>query len=108
MSGIAALLLAQTPGLTAAQLRSRIEPFATRPPNTLRSDTYGWGIVNAYNALTQQNGPPRKTILRLVDATTGACGGEHAGRRAGDFAFTQTAGRHVSAPGGRRRERATA
>ena len=72
VSGIAALLLAQTPGLTAAQLRSRIEQYATRPAGTSRSDTFGWGIVNAYNALTQQNGPVRKTFARLVNATTGA------------------------------------
>ncbi|HWH52551.1 MAG TPA: S8 family serine peptidase, partial [Gemmatimonadaceae bacterium] len=72
VSGIAALLLAQTPGLTAAQLRSRIEQYATRPAGTSRSDSFGWGIVNAYNALTQQNGPARKTFARLVNATTGA------------------------------------
>lgn len=89
VSGIAALLLAQTPGLTAAQLRTRIESFATRPPNTLRSDTYGWGIVNAYNALTQQNGAPRKTILRLVDATTGVIGATTQADARGNFAFAR-------------------
>jgi len=72
VSGIAALLLAQTPSLTAAQLRARIEQFATRPVGTTRSDSYGWGIANAYNALTQQNGPPRATLVRLVETTTGA------------------------------------
>jgi hypothetical protein len=72
VSGIAALLLAQTPSLTAAQLRSHIEQFATRPAGATRSDSYGWGIANAYNALTQQNGPPRATLVRLVDATSGA------------------------------------
>jgi hypothetical protein len=72
VSGIAALLLAQTPSLSAAQLRARIEQFAMRPAGTSRSDAYGWGIANAYNALTQQNGPPRATLVRLVDATTGA------------------------------------
>jgi len=72
VSGIAALLLAQTPTLTAAQLRSRIEQFAQRPPGTTRSDAFGWGIADAYNALTQQNGPPHTTLVRLVDATSGA------------------------------------
>ncbi len=71
VSGIAALLLAQTPGLTAAQLRSRIEQNATRPAGETRDDTFGWGIVDAYNALTQQNGPVRRTYVRLIDATTG-------------------------------------
>jgi len=72
VSGIAALLLAQTPTLTAAQLRSRIEQYATRPAGASRSDSYGWGIANAYNALTQQSGPPHSTFVRLVDATSGA------------------------------------
>jgi serine protease len=89
VSGIAALLLAQTPGLTATQLRSRIETFATRPPNALRSDTYGWGIVNAYNALTQRNGAPRETMLRLIDATTGAVTATTHADAAGNFAFTK-------------------
>jgi hypothetical protein len=91
VSGIAALLLAQTPGLSAANLRSRIETFARRPPNTLRSDTYGWGIVNAYNALTQQNGPSRRTVLRLVDARTGALGATTQADAGGNFAFTKVA-----------------
>jgi hypothetical protein len=91
VSGIAALLLAQTPGLTAAQLRSRIETYATRPPNALRSDSYGWGIVNAFNAMTQQNGPPRKTILRLINATTGAVTATAPADASGSFAFTKLA-----------------
>jgi subtilisin family serine protease len=72
VSGVAALLLAQNPALTAAQLRQRIEQFATRPEGVTRSDVFGWGIVNAYNSLTQLNGPPRQTLVRLVDATSGA------------------------------------
>jgi hypothetical protein len=91
VSGIAALLLAQTPGLTAAQLRSRIETYATRPPNALRSDTYGWGIANAYNALTQQNGPARKRVLRLIDASTGAAVATTPADAFGSFAFTKLA-----------------
>jgi hypothetical protein len=72
VSGVAALLLAQNPTLTAQQLRSRIEQFATRPAGVTRSDVLGWGILNAYSALVQQNGPPRKIFVRLLDATTGA------------------------------------
>jgi hypothetical protein len=89
VSGIAALLLAQNPGLTAAQLKSRIEQFATRPPGTTRSDAYGWGIVNAYNSLTQQNGPPRQTMLRLVDATSGATARTTVATSSGTFAFSR-------------------
>jgi hypothetical protein len=86
--GVAALLLAQSPSLTAAALRQRIEQFATRPTGTTRSDIYGWGIVNAYNSLTQQNGPPRQTLVRLVDATTGATRASTPAT-AGNFAFTR-------------------
>ncbi|MEO6878610.1 MAG: S8 family serine peptidase, partial [Gemmatimonadaceae bacterium] len=71
VSGIAALLLAQTPTLTAAQLRVRIEQYATRPAGVTRSDALGWGVVNAYNSLSQTNGPVRQTIVKLIDATTG-------------------------------------
>jgi hypothetical protein len=88
VSGIAALLLAQTPTLTAAQLRQRIEQFATRPAGATRSDVYGWGIVNAYNSLTQQSGPPRQMLVRLVDATTGATRAT-ANASNGAFAFTR-------------------
>jgi hypothetical protein len=93
VSGIAALMLAQNPGLTAQQIRSRIEQFATRPAGFTRSDALGWGIVNAYNALTQQNGPPRQTLVRLVDATTGALVKSAKVNTDGSFAFTRlTAG----------------
>jgi hypothetical protein len=91
VSGIAALLLAQTPTLTAAQLRSRIEQFATRPSGASRSDTYGWGIVNAYNSLTQQNGPPHATVVRLVDATTGAVSRTATVSSGGAFSFARVA-----------------
>jgi hypothetical protein len=93
VSGIAALLLAQNPGLTAAQIRSRIEQFATRPTGFTRSDALGWGIVNAYNALTQQNGPTRQTLVRLVDATSGVAVKSAKVGSDGSFAFTRlTAG----------------
>ena len=89
VSGIAALLLAKEPNLTAAQLRSRIEQYATRTAGTTRSDSYGWGIVNAYNALTQQNGAPRSTIARLIDASTGAVTRTTVVGSNGSFAFTK-------------------
>jgi hypothetical protein len=72
VSGVAALMLAVTPSLSASDLRSRIEQYATRPANSSRSDTYGWGIVNAFNAIVRQRGPVLKTVVHLVDAKTGA------------------------------------
>ena len=89
VSGIAALLLSQTPTLTASQLRTRIEQFAARNAGSARNDTYGWGIVNAYNALIQQNGPVRKTMARLVDATTGSLFKTVVAGDDGSFAFTR-------------------
>jgi subtilisin family serine protease len=69
VAGVAALILAQNPGLNAAALRQRIEQFATRPPGSTRGSNLGWGVVNAYNSLTQQNGPPTQSYVRLLDAT---------------------------------------
>jgi len=89
VSGIAALLLSQNPSLTAAQLRSRIEQFATRPPGTSRSDSFGWGIVNAYNSLAQTNGPARLPNVRLIDATSGAVVRAGPVNADGSFAFTK-------------------
>ncbi len=92
VSGIAALLLSQNPSLTAAQLRSRIEQFATRPAGSSRSDSFGWGIVNAYNALTQTTGPARQASARLIDATTGAVARTTTVNADGSFAFAKLTG----------------
>jgi len=91
VSGIAALLLAQNPSLTAAQLRSRIETFATRGNGLSRSDNFGWGIVNAFNALAQSNGPARTGVARLVDAVTGVVGRTAPIDANGNFVFTKVA-----------------
>jgi hypothetical protein len=89
VSGIAALLLAQTPGLSAATLASRIEQYAIRTANTQRNDTFGWGIADAYNALTQQFGPVKQQYARLLNATTGAAVSQVAVTSSGTFTFTQ-------------------
>jgi subtilisin family serine protease len=89
VSGVAALLLAQTPTLTAANLRSRLETFATRPTGVTRSDMLGWGIVNAYNSLAQTSGAPRATIVRLVNATTGVTARSTTASSNGTFTFTR-------------------
>ena len=51
----------------------------------------GWGIVNAYNSLTQTNGAPRATIVRLVDATTGVTLASMTASSNGAFTFTRVA-----------------
>lgn len=89
VSGVAALLLAKEPNLTPAQLRARIEQYASRTSGLGRSDTYGWGIVNAYNALTQGAGAQIQTSVRLVDATTGVTVKTAPVAAGGAFALTQ-------------------
>lgn len=89
VSGVAALLLSKEPNLTPTQLRARIEQYASRTPGLGRSDTYGWGIVNAYNALTQGAGAQRQTMVRLVDATTGLVVKTAPVASNGNFALTQ-------------------
>jgi subtilisin family serine protease len=67
VSGVAALILADNPALTAAQLRSRLLTYAV-PAGPANS--YGAGIVNARNSLLQNMGPNRQLFVRLYDATT--------------------------------------
>jgi subtilisin family serine protease len=72
VSGVAGLLLAQNPGLTGAQLRSRLTEFAVDAGSPGRDNRYGAGIVNARNSLAQNSGPSRQLRARLYDAATGA------------------------------------
>ena len=56
VSGVAALLLAQEPNLSPAEIRERIV-FSARPKATLRNKVASNGIVNAYHALTNTAAP---------------------------------------------------
>ncbi|MEO8140834.1 MAG: S8 family serine peptidase, partial [Gemmatimonadota bacterium] len=69
VAGVAALLLAQDPSLTPAQLRTRLLTYAT-PISP--SQQIGPGIVNARAALTQSLALARSIRVRAVDAATGA------------------------------------
>jgi hypothetical protein len=72
VAGVAALLLAQNPSMTAADIRTRIQQTATRSAGSSRNDLYGWGVVNAYSALQGPTGITRQTYVRLIESTTGA------------------------------------
>lgn len=72
VSGIAALLLAQTPTLTREQLRSRLTAYAVDAGAPGRDDVYGAGIVNARNSLTQSLAPPQQIYVQLYDAASAA------------------------------------
>jgi hypothetical protein len=87
VSGVAALVLAQNPSLTQAQLRARLTAYAVDAGAPGPDNQYGAGIVNARNSLTQTLGPPAKTYARLFSA-----GGQLLGTAAvaadGSYAFT--------------------
>jgi subtilisin family serine protease len=72
VTGVAALVLAHNPGMTGAQLRARLTSTAVDmgPPGF---DTrYGYGRIDAYNAITGTKGPPMKIYVSAIDAGTGA------------------------------------
>ncbi len=85
VSGVAALVLAQNPSLTAAQLRLRLTSYAV---NLGSPSLYGAGLVNAYNSLTRGLGPSRQLYARLYDATTGAIVQAVAVDAGGRYVFT--------------------
>ncbi|MEP6495856.1 MAG: S8 family serine peptidase [bacterium] len=91
VAGVAALVLAQNPTLSATALRQRLEQFAVRAPGATRNNNIGWGVVNAYNSLTQTAGPPTQTYVRLVDATSGAVTKTTKVNANGTFTLTQLA-----------------
>jgi subtilisin family serine protease len=72
VSGVAGLLLAQSPGLTASQLRSRLTSFAVDAGSPGDDNRYGAGIVNARNSLAGNLGPAHQLRARLYDALTGS------------------------------------
>jgi subtilisin family serine protease len=72
VSGVAALILAANPGLSAAQLRSRLTTFAVDVGAPGQDDSYGAGIVNARNSLAQNMAPDHQLRARLYNALTGS------------------------------------
>jgi len=82
VAGVAALLLAQTPSLTASELRSRLTSYAVGP-----ATQYGVGLVNAYNSLTQRHGPPTQVYALLYSGVTEEFLQRVAAQPDGSFAF---------------------
>jgi len=83
VAGVAALLLAQTPSLTASELRARLTTYAVGP-----ATQYGVGLVNAYNSLTQTHGPPTQLFALLYSAVTGSVVKAVTADPGGGFAFS--------------------
>jgi subtilisin family serine protease len=86
VAGVAALVLAQSPSLTASALRTRLTSYAVGP-----ATLYGAGLVNAYNSLTQSHGPPTQLYALLYSATTGALVDTVRTETGGAFAFNRVA-----------------
>jgi subtilisin family serine protease len=84
VAGVAALLLAQTPSLTASELRTRLTTYAVGP-----ATSYGAGLVNAYNSLTQTHGPPTQLYALLYSAVTGSLVQQVGADAGGGFAFSR-------------------
>lgn len=73
VAGVAALVRASHPLLTAQQVLHRIEATADHPPGSLPDPDVGWGVVDPYSAVTailpEENGPavtpePTPVVLR--------------------------------------------
>ena len=67
VSGVAALVLSQSPALSASELRSRLISYAAG-----QATSYGSGLVNAYNSLTASHGPATKLYASLYSASSWA------------------------------------
>lgn len=91
VAGVAALLLAREPGLSASELRSRLVDYAIPirdqgdPNNNLFF--FGRGLLSARNALTATSAPPRRLQVRLWNRVTGVMTTIQGGSD-GSFRFT--------------------
>ena len=68
VSGVAALILAREPALTASEVRQRLEDYATPVGDPL---FFGKGLLNAFGSLTSGAGFRKDLYVRLVDSSTG-------------------------------------
>ena len=71
VAGVAALVLAANPGMTNAQLRARLQNTAVHMGSPGRDDRFGYGLVNAYNAVNNLTERTRATYVHVLSGTTG-------------------------------------
>ncbi len=72
VTGAAALLLAQDPSLTAAQLRERLMTYAVDLGAPGTDPVFGAGLLNVRNSLAQSRAVQSRMFGRVYDAATGA------------------------------------
>lgn len=87
VSGVAALVLAMNPSMSNDALRTRLLSTAVDLGPVGPDDRYGYGLVDAYAAVTGQQ-PVTHTFVRAIDAATGVVAGQ--APVAGDGSFTLT------------------
>jgi hypothetical protein len=87
VTGVAALLLAQNPTLTHAQMRSRLTSHAVDIGTPGADGQYGAGLVNARNSLTQTSAAPAALYARLYAAGTGGVVRTVAAQSDGAYSF---------------------
>ncbi|MGH7647327.1 MAG: S8 family serine peptidase, partial [Gemmatimonadaceae bacterium] len=90
VSGVAALVLAANPGMSGAALRTRLLGTAMDVGPVGPDDRYGAGVVDAYAAVTGHQ-PTTITIVRAIDASSGAVAATDTANADGSFAFTRLA-----------------
>ena len=87
VSGVAALLFAQDPSLSNAQVRSRLTQHAVDLGAPGRDPQFGFGLVDAISALTDGQGIPGDSHVRLYDAGRGSLVDEQTQGPSGSFRF---------------------
>ncbi|HEX6815124.1 MAG TPA: S8 family serine peptidase [Gemmatimonadaceae bacterium] len=88
VSGVAALVLAANPGMSGSALRDRLLGTAVDLGPVGPDDRYGMGVVDAYAAVTGHQ-PATTTLVRAIDANTGAVDATGPVAADGSFALTR-------------------
>jgi membrane-anchored mycosin MYCP len=70
VAGVAALVRAYHPRLTAAQVKHRLEATADHPASALPDRQVGWGVVNPYAAVTAVLPEESGTVAATAGAAT--------------------------------------
>jgi subtilisin family serine protease len=71
VAGVAALVLSVNAGMTGAQLRARLQNTAVPLAASGRDDRFGFGLVNAYRAVSNITAPAHSRYVRLYNAASG-------------------------------------